>query len=59
MDLSPYRSLGEAPFYVVPLVVVMVVTTGATGHALATVLLEQGAKRVDIWAAARTPLQKS
>lgn len=36
-----------------------VVTTGATGHALATVLLEQGAKRVDIWAAARTPLQKS
>lgn len=36
-----------------------VVTTGATGHALASVLLANGAQRVDIWAAARTPLQKS
>ncbi|WP_188638582.1 ComF family protein [Vreelandella lutescens] len=36
-----------------------VVTTGATGHALASVLLVNGAQRVDIWAAARTPLQKS
>ena len=36
-----------------------VVTTGATGHALAAEVLAQGAKRVDVWAAARTPLQKS
>lgn len=33
-----------------------VVTTGATGHALANAALEAGAQRVDIWAAARTPL---
>lgn len=36
-----------------------VVTTGATGHALAVAALEAGAERVDIWAAARTPLDKS
>ncbi|TVU89459.1 ComF family protein [Vreelandella titanicae] len=35
-----------------------VVTTGATGHALACAALDAGAKRVDIWAAARTPLGK-
>lgn len=35
-----------------------VVTTGATGHALASAALKAGAKRVDIWAAARTPLSK-
>ncbi|MCL5424537.1 ComF family protein [Halomonas sp. NPDC076908] len=35
-----------------------VVTTGSTGHALATAALKAGAKRVDIWAAARTPLGK-
>lgn len=35
-----------------------VVTTGSTGHALATAALKMGAKRVDIWAAARTPLGK-
>ena len=36
-----------------------VVTTGATGHALALAALKTGAERVDIWAAARTPLDKS
>jgi ComF family protein len=35
-----------------------VVTTGSTGDALARAALEAGAKRVDIWAAARTPLGK-
>jgi len=35
-----------------------VVTTGSTGHALAQAALEAGATRVDIWAAARTPLGK-
>lgn len=35
-----------------------VVTTGATGHAMARAALDAGAKRVDIWAAARTPLGK-
>ena len=35
-----------------------VVTTGSTGHALAQAALEAGAERVDIWAAARTPLGK-
>lgn len=35
-----------------------VVTTGSTGHALAQAALEAGASRVDIWAAARTPLGK-
>ncbi|SNY95962.1 ComF family protein [Halomonas sp. hl-4] len=33
-----------------------VVTTGATAHALALALRRAGARRVDIWAAARTPL---
>lgn len=33
-----------------------VVTTGATGHALAREALRAGAQRVDIWAVARTPL---
>ncbi len=36
-----------------------VVTTGATGQALATVALRAGATRVDIWAIARTPLTHS
>lgn len=35
-----------------------VVTTGSTGHALAQAALDAGAERVDIWAAARTPLGK-
>lgn len=35
-----------------------VVTTGSTGQALARAALNAGAKRVDIWAAARTPLGK-
>lgn len=35
-----------------------VVTTGSTGHALARAAVDAGAKRVDIWAAARTPLGK-
>lgn len=35
-----------------------VVTTGSTGHALATAALKAGAQRVDIWAVARTPLGK-
>lgn len=35
-----------------------VVTTGSTGHALACAALKAGAKRVDIWAVARTPLGK-
>lgn len=35
-----------------------VVTTGSTGHALAQAALEAGANRIDIWAAARTPLGK-
>ncbi|MGQ7262739.1 ComF family protein [Vreelandella sp. V005] len=35
-----------------------VVTTGSTGHALARAALDAGAERVDIWAAARTPLGK-
>nr|WP_298059508.1 ComF family protein [uncultured Halomonas sp.] len=35
-----------------------VVTTGSTGHALARAGLAAGAKRVDIWAVARTPLGK-
>ena len=35
-----------------------VVTTGSTGQALARAALKAGAKRVDIWAAARTPLGK-
>lgn len=35
-----------------------VVTTGSTGDALGRAALEAGAKRVDIWAAARTPLGK-
>ncbi|MGP9567536.1 ComF family protein [Halomonas sp. AOP5-B2-8] len=35
-----------------------VVTTGATGHAMACAALEAGAKRIDIWAVARTPLGK-
>ncbi|EHJ91592.1 Competence protein F [Vreelandella boliviensis LC1] len=35
-----------------------VVTTGSTGHALARAALDAGAKRVDIWAVARTPLGK-
>ncbi len=35
-----------------------VVTTGSTGHALARAALDAGASRVDIWAAARTPLGK-
>ncbi|MDQ7731088.1 ComF family protein [Halomonas sp. SpR1] len=35
-----------------------VVTTGSTGHALACAALDAGAKRVDIWAAARTPLSQ-
>ncbi|PRY65732.1 ComF family protein [Vreelandella songnenensis] len=33
-----------------------VVTTGATGNALADVVLDAGAERVDMWAVARTPL---
>ncbi|MGM0824280.1 MAG: ComF family protein [Pseudomonadota bacterium] len=33
-----------------------VVTTGATAHALALALRRAGAERVDVWAAARTPL---
>ncbi|QNI02876.1 ComF family protein [Halomonas sp. SH5A2] len=33
-----------------------VVTTGATAHALALALRRAGAQRVDVWAAARTPL---
>ncbi|WP_404378065.1 ComF family protein [Vreelandella aquamarina] len=49
----------EAPMPAHVTVIDDVVTTGATGHALASVLLAHGAKRVDIWAAARTPLQKS
>jgi len=36
-----------------------VVTTGSTGHALATAALKAGAQRVDIWAVARTPLGTS
>lgn len=40
------------------LIVDDVVTTGATGHALASAALDAGAKRVDIWAVARTPLGK-
>lgn len=36
-----------------------VVTTGATGHALAIAALQAGAERVDVWAVARTPLVKS
>ncbi|TVP49363.1 MAG: ComF family protein [Halomonas sp.] len=35
-----------------------VVTTGSTGHALASAALKAGAERVDIWAVARTPLGK-
>lgn len=33
-----------------------VLTTGATAHALALALRRAGAQRVDVWAAARTPL---
>ncbi|MBZ5487987.1 ComF family protein [Halomonas aquamarina] len=33
-----------------------VVTTGATGNALAEVAIDAGVERVDMWAAARTPL---
>lgn len=33
-----------------------VVTTGATAHSLALALRRAGAQRVDVWAAARTPL---
>lgn len=36
-----------------------VVTTGATGNALAVVACSAGAKRVDMWAVARTPLGNS
>lgn len=36
-----------------------VVTTGSTGQALAAAALNAGARRVDIWAVARTPLDKS
>lgn len=36
-----------------------VVTTGATAQALALAAQRAGATRVDIWAAARTPLDKS
>lgn len=35
-----------------------VITTGSTGHALAQAALKAGASRVDLWAAARTPLGK-
>ncbi|HSP32167.1 MAG TPA: phosphoribosyltransferase family protein [Halomonas sp.] len=35
-----------------------VVTTGSTGHELASAALKAGAQRVDIWAVARTPLGK-
>ncbi|RUR36689.1 ComF family protein [Vreelandella populi] len=36
-----------------------VVTTGATGNALAAVARQAGAERVDMWAVARTPLGNS
>lgn len=52
-----FRMEGDIPEHVT--IVDDVVTTGATGHALAAAALAQGAKRVDVWAAARTPFQKS
>ncbi|WP_251048290.1 ComF family protein [Halomonas sp. ISL-56] len=48
----------EAPPPAHLLIIDDVVTTGSTGHALARAALDAGAKRVDIWAAARTPLGK-
>ncbi|GEN26832.1 hypothetical protein HVA01_04780 [Halovibrio variabilis] len=51
-----FRLEAEPPEHIV--IIDDVVTTGATGHALASAALDAGAKRVDIWAVARTPLGK-
>lgn len=48
----------ESPLPAHVVIVDDVVTTGSTGHALAHAALDAGASRVDIWAAARTPLGK-
>ncbi|MEA2117354.1 ComF family protein [Halovibrio sp. HP20-50] len=51
-----FRLEAQPPEHIV--IIDDVVTTGATGHALASAALEAGAERVDIWAIARTPLGK-
>ncbi|WP_337459480.1 ComF family protein, partial [Vreelandella stevensii] len=52
-----YRVAGPLPEWVI--IIDDVVTTGATGHALALAAQAAGATRVDVWAASRTPLEKS
>ena len=50
---STFSSRAGVPGHVA--IVDDVVTTGATSAALARVLLQSGARRVDVWALARTP----
>ncbi|NYS43769.1 ComF family protein [Halomonas zhaodongensis] len=55
--LGAFRMTDSVPAHLT--IVDDVVTTGATVQALAEVALQAGAKRVDIWAIARTPLAHS
>lgn len=52
-----FRLQGAPPAHIT--IIDDVVTTGATGHALASIALQAGAQRVDIWAVARTPLEQN
>ncbi|WP_249976580.1 ComF family protein [Vreelandella olivaria] len=55
--LGAFQVQGPLPDHVT--IVDDVVTTGATGQALAVAALSAGAKQIGIWAVARTPLDKS
>lgn len=55
--VGAFQVVGPLPHHVT--IIDDVVTTGATGHALAQAALDAGAMHVDIWAVARTPLDRN